>query len=401
MKYGDIKKIQAAGLITPEQEKQIIEHFKLKEEGGRFLAIISFVGAALVACGIILLIAANWDDIPRGVKIAAGLTLMLGAHAGGRYLREVNGQYRKSGEALHFVGAALFLGNIGLIGQIYHLSAHPPSAILLWWVGIAALPWLLRSRAIHILSLSAFALWFGLEINQEGSPMYFGGDELQLLLYAMLGLAYLGFGYCLRRSSFSDFAPSTEKLGLLGFQCLFYPLTWGVLYQHSWNTEHLSAWILPLLAVVTMGLLAVGLGQARGLNTQWRWAWGGALAGALGLLILAAYFPWNQIAHYDSQNHWFRWVCTIGMFVFCLLEIQVGIQQRSEYMVNLGVAFIALVIVATYLNLFGSMARTGVMFLVSGVFLILFGIYLEKKRRALLHKMELPPPASGLVPAAH
>jgi len=48
------------------------------------------------------------------------------------------------------------------------------------------------------------------------------------------------------------------------------------------------------------------------------------------------------------------------------------------------VAFIALLIFATYLNLFGSMARTGAMFVTSGVLLIVFGFFLEKKRRTLL-----------------
>ena len=92
MKYSDIDRIQKAGLITPEQQQQIVAHFKLKEEGSRFLTVISFVGAILVASGIILLISANWDAIPRGIKIAVGLLRMLGAHGGGWYLREVNGQ---------------------------------------------------------------------------------------------------------------------------------------------------------------------------------------------------------------------------------------------------------------------------------------------------------------------
>src|ERR1035438_3023415 len=124
MKYSDIEKLKEAGLITAEQQRQIVEHFKLKEDGSQFLTIICFVGAVLVACGVILLIAANWGEIPRGVKIAAGLLLMLGAHGGGWYLREVNGQYRKSGEALHLVGSGFFLANIGLIGQIYHLRSE-------------------------------------------------------------------------------------------------------------------------------------------------------------------------------------------------------------------------------------------------------------------------------------
>jgi hypothetical protein len=46
--------------------------------------------------------------------------------------------------------------------------------------------------------------------------------------------------------------------------------------------------------------------------------------------------------------------------------------------VNLGVIFIALDIIATYIGLFGSMAFTGLMFIGSGVFLILFAMFLEK-----------------------
>ena len=88
------------------------------------------------------------------------------------------------------------------------------------------------------------------------------------------------------------------------------------------------------------------------------------------------------------EPHQLYWACAVGLFVFCLLQIQVGVQRRSEFMVNLGVVFIALLIIATYINLVGSMARTGVMFLIGGVFLIVFGIYLEKKRRALMRQMK-------------
>src|SRR5437763_16248732 len=127
MKYSDIEKIKGAGLITSEQQRQIVEHFKLKEESSRALTIFSFVGALLVVCGLILLGGAHWDQIPRGIKIATGLALMLGAHGAGWFLREVQGIYKKSGEALHLIGSGLFLGNIALVGQIYHLSSRPPN----------------------------------------------------------------------------------------------------------------------------------------------------------------------------------------------------------------------------------------------------------------------------------
>ena len=388
MKYSDIEKIQEAGLITAEQQRHIVEHFKLKEEGNQFLVIISFVGAVLVACGIILLIAANWGEIPRGVKIAVGLLLMLGAHGGGWYLREVNGKYRKSGEALHLVGSGLFLGNIALIGQIYHLSARPPNAFLLWWAGIAALPWLLRSKAQHVLSLLAFGLWFGLEINQAGSPVFFGNDEYQILLYALLGLVYLGGGYCLRRTSFAEFASPTEKLGLLAFLAFAYPLTWGVLYREHGGLATVSPWIFPALAALALLLLAGGVPALTDLSRQWRGTWGLALAAGIGLLAGEPFLAPHWAVGYDQQNDAYHWVCAVGLFVFCLLQIQVGVQRRSEFMVNLGVAFIALLIIATYVNLVGSMARMGLMFLAGGVFLIVFGIYLEKKRRSLMRQMK-------------
>ena len=61
-------------------------------------------------------------------------------------------------------------------------------------------------------------------------------------------------------------------------------------------------------------------------------------------------------------------------------------------MVNLGVAFVALHIFSVYVNLFGSMGRTGLMFLVSGVSLIVFGLWLEKRRRALMRQIRMTVP---------
>ena len=75
------------------------------------------------------------------------------------------------------------------------------------------------------------------------------------------------------------------------------------------------------------------------------------------------------------------------LFVFCLLQIQVGLRERSQFMINLGTAFIALDIFTTYIRLIDSMSRTGTMFLASGAFLIAFGGYLEKKRRMLMQQI--------------
>jgi len=357
----------------------------------------------LIAAGIVLLITAHWNEIPRGVKIASGLLLMLGFHAGGWWLstlrsspatedgREVQGKYRKTGEALHLIGSCLFLANIALIGQIYNIVSRPPNAFLLWWIGIAALPWLLRSKAQHVLFLIAFGIWFGFEVNEHGGLIYCESDR-QVLLYALLGLVYLGAGYCLRRGVFSEFAGVTEKLGLLAFLIFIYPLTWKEFFVR-WDNSEIQQWFFPALAVFALLLLVAGFKNLTALTRQWRWTW---FASLLGMMVFMAtvWFGCWQLDHAGESRHYFwgeSWSYLVGslaLFVFCLLQIQIGIQVRSQFLVNLGVVFIALDILAAYCDLFGSMARTGVMFLISGIFLIVFGVYLEKKRRALMTQIK-------------
>jgi uncharacterized membrane protein len=387
MKYSDIAKLREAGLISAEQQEQISQHFSLREDENRLLMVFSVVGALLGICGIALLIAANWQQIPRGIKIATGLMLMLGAHAGGWQLRERK-DYEKTGDALHFLGSGLFLANIALIGQIYHISTRPPNAILLWWVGIAALPWILRSRMQHILTLVAFGVWFGMEINQEGSPLYFGEDESQILLYALLGLAYLGFGYCLRRTSFESFAKVTQKLGLLVFLISIYPTTWTRLYRRPYGDVAMCPWILPVLAAVAGLLLIVGISRASELPAKWRRAWGVALLGMIGVILFAQYYPSPIDYSADHRTLGFHSFCAMALFAFCLMQVQAGIVERSPYLLNLAVAFILLNILATYISLFGSMGQTGLIFLIGGAVLFGCGIFLERKRRALMKQFK-------------
>ncbi len=377
MKTADIEKIHAAGLISAEQRDQIIARFGLKDDANKFLVIVSFIGAVLVAAGIALLIGAHWDEIPRGVKLSGGLALMFGAHGAGWWLRDARKNYPKTGEALHFAGSLLFLANIALVGQIYHLSSRPANAFLLWWLGIAALPWLLRSAAQFALLLLGIGIWFGVEINDATSLIRFD-DEHQVLVYALLGLVFTGFGFLLRKSSNKDFSVVAETFGLLAFVIFSYPLTWAGFLSWGDRPAELNQWILPVLGTLAALLVALGCRQLTTLTTQWRMTWGATLVGAAALLVTANFVPqqneWHWFGHMTPLNT----VAAVAIFIFGLLQVQVGVQERSRLLVNLGVIFIALDIIATYIGLFGSMAFTGLMFIGSGVFLILFAMFLEK-----------------------
>jgi uncharacterized membrane protein len=396
MKYSDFQNLRDAGLITEEQQRQIIAHFNLKEDGhNKFLAIVSIFGAVLIVAGIILLISAHWNEIPRGVKITVGILLMLGAHGSGWWLREMKGKYRYTGEALHLAGSCLFLANIAMLGQIYNLASRPQEAFLFWWIGIAALPWLLRSKAQHVLLLVAFGAWFGLEINEPNGWIYCVSDR-QILLYALLGLIYLGAGYCLRGTKWSEFAGVTEKIGLITFLIFVYPLSWKGFF--GWENPEVRPWLFPPLAAFALLLLAAGNKNLPALDRQWRWTWLGALGGMMIFMGTVWFGCWQTILagshYYFWGESWSYFGGTIVLFVFCLLQIQAGLQERSPFLVNLGVVFTALDILAAYCDLFGSMARTSAMFLTSGIFLVVFGVYLERKRRALLGQFKLQNPGA-------
>src|SRR5437867_4423497 len=268
---------------------------------------------------------------------------MIGAHAAGYYFSDMRRAFSKTAEACHLVGSLLFLGNIALIGQIYHLSARPPNAILLWWLGIAAFPWLLRSKVQHLLVLIAFGVWFGLEANQSGSLLYFGGDQYQMVLYALLGLAFLGFGYSLHRTSFSDFSEITEIFGLLIFQLCSYPLTWRFFYEGGAATEPAHTLTFALLALIAALLIAIGLRAATpSLTSQWRFTWAAALACTAALVSAVLFIPRQELVDYRTVGLAYNWLIALALFVFCLLQVQVGLKLGSPAMVNMGIVFIAL-----------------------------------------------------------
>lgn len=389
MKATDIRRIREAGFINETQERAIVEHFKLDRDGNRFLTIVGVLGAILVTAGIILLIASNWNDIPRLLKLGVGLALLLGTHAAGRIL-DHSGRHPVMAEVLHLIGSSMFLANIALVGQIYNLSSRPPNAILLWLSGVAPLAWILRSKAQHILALVIFGIWLGLELNQRDSLLYFAGEGRQFTIYALLGVLFAALGPLLGLSKYPEFGPPTEKFGLLATHIASFPLTLGLFYGSDQVAP--AAWVIVgCLSVVTIVLWLLAIRRVDLVpDPQWRWVWAGAQLGLLalvwlGLKVKGNYGGWET--HHLVGPHW---IAVPALFLFCLLQIQVGLVRRSKWLVNLAIVFIGLHLITSYFQLFGSQQTTGIMFVVTGGVLIGLAVYLERKRRSLMKRMVEP-----------
>lgn len=395
MKVSDIQRIRDAGLISDAQCRSIVAHFRLDQEGNRFLFILAIFGGLLVSAGVILLVAANWEAIPRAVKLVTGVVLLVATHGAGWYWGR-GGEHGRPvlAEALYLVGAGLFLANIALVGQTYHLSSRSPNGILLWWIGIAPLAWILRSRLQYVLLLSAIVLWLGLELNEPGGWIYFRGEARQSMFYLLVGVAAAAAGPLYLGTRYPEFAGPTEKLGLLFIHLASFPLTVGFFYGSGLVTT--AGWVLCGIVTVA-SLVAVGWTTGRdaavGGNRQWGWVWAGCLGGILAL-------AWSGLL-VEHRSRWsslrvdvgFHWVAIPALFAFCLIQARVGVLRSSRFMVNLAVAFMGLHMISAYIQLFGSMANTGLMFLLAGVGLISMAVVLERKRRSLIRQMALPAPS--------
>lgn len=143
--------------------------------GARFSigSVLSMFAAVLIAASLLMLIAANWELIPRLVKVVGIIALIWIFHIAALIARSQDANRLAAGSLV--LGAAAFGGAIALIGQAYHLSGDTFSAMFLWFVMTAISAALFRSGALAImtgaLSLATFAGGFesfGWDVTSHG-----------------------------------------------------------------------------------------------------------------------------------------------------------------------------------------------------------------------------------------
>ncbi len=371
------------GLISAEQRAALLARHPAGESGHRFIAIVGTIGGSLVAAGIGLLIAANWHDIGDWVKIAGLLALLVGAHVAGWRLRISPGDFPKTGEVFFMLGCVLFLLGIALVSQIFHLNSRPATGVLIWWLGIAVLPWIVRVKSAQFVSLVALLVWLTMELEATDSWLRLRAEgasaspELHAVAFFLLGAALLAVGLALRRGPHAAFAGLHEKFGLLIANGALYALTfsWN---RHLWSPADAAEARLQPFGLFLAGLLAAAA-----------WAWRRNFADtariggwvALGL-VPALGFIVGMVGY--GAAWWWGAVACLALFLLNVGMIRAGLATGRESWINLGIAFVALNIVARYLDLFSSMLDGGIFFVVTGVIVLGLGFYLERKRRAFV-----------------
>ncbi|MBL0128763.1 MAG: DUF2157 domain-containing protein [Flavobacteriales bacterium] len=263
------------GLISAEQADRIHTRYATDAAQGsnRMLLVFAVLGTLLVGLGIILIIAHNWDDLPRTSRtILAFVPVVLGQVLVWFALERKNGNasWREGSGVL--LACGLF-ACVALISQIYHIDGELDGYLLTCSLLILPLLYFPGSLIVTMIYLAAI-IWYGWLVRfDHGSAQ----PWLMIPLIAAVVPAYL------RWAKSNGAGISFWWFSL--FMALGVGITSQLLYT-NWEVVH----VLGLVAMASAFTLVPWIHPRRVLRT---WPW--VLVGGATMLITFCIFSFRNV----------------------------------------------------------------------------------------------------------
>ncbi|OCW58851.1 DUF2157 domain-containing protein [Hoeflea olei] len=122
-----------SGLLQPGQGEVLLADHDRRHSGFSLSGVLAVLAAVLFGAAVVALVAANWEGIPRVMRVA-GLLALIAAGLGLAAAALRRGAAWVAEAALVF--ALLCYGaGLALIGQMYHISGDATAFTLTWAVG--------------------------------------------------------------------------------------------------------------------------------------------------------------------------------------------------------------------------------------------------------------------------
>ena len=371
MNRNDIRELEQAGLIRPEQAAAIAEHLLHRRQRlHKWLHLcLLFLAGGLILCGIISLIAANWDSIPDLAKMGTGLALLLsfwGAALATRAKQPV------LSEMLGFLGSGMWVADVALYAQIFQLQSPPVEGLFVLWAGLILVPFLCCQRLLALAAAIATPtlLGFILFTPTAESPLGLGLSEDThmgcLLLLAPLAIGILA-EHARSATGFYRHYGWLRIPALLFFGGFASTLS---IIPHEVFPEESYAWVLG-------GCLLLALLKPR----SFAWAHWATLA--LGTLLLSAVC----LGFSEPHNELFKWLRLGCYFAYGVLWMLTGGRARRLGCINLGSLVILLAALIMMGDFLGSLTTTGVGFILMGLILLGCGYLIRHQRQKLLRHL--------------
>jgi uncharacterized membrane protein len=373
-----LKRWRDAGLIDDATEFsiRIFEAADARPSGRRWQVILALVmGGILLGAGVLLFVAANWDDVSPGWRLTLVLAMLALFHGAGAVAKE-----RFSGFAttMHALGTVAAGAAIALVGQIFNMQEHWPAAVMLWALCALAGWWLLGDQFQQTLSLLLVPAWLISEWMYRAS-VYRGSEVYLARMITVVAAVYVtGFLHSRKRVVFGIlFGVSAVVLCIcVGF------LSEGWMYygygQHQWVflPAHLRVIAFAIL------LLTVGFGWYIGRKSV-------VPAGVVA--VMAFVLPWAQTVVESEGWRGQMWKHSeASLFAYVLVAATAiflawwGVREGSKALINYGIAAFALTVMWFYFSSIMDKLGRSLGLIMLGVLFLAGGWLLEKMRRKLV-----------------
>ncbi len=320
----------------------------------RWPAILAVGFGALMLCaGILLFVAAHWDDLSPAQRFTLVLGMVAFFHVVAGLLRD---KVPQIGTALHLAGTVCLGAGIFLAGQIFNLEEHWPGGIMLWALG-AVLAWLvLREWPQALLAAVLIPSWIGGEWDL--ATEYYRGAPWNIAAqgFLLLSILYLTSPVTNSRQYLRRAMVWVGGLALIPFigDVMFS----GESVQYSWMPHepalpaglralgYLAAYV-PVLALAAISRKR----QSAGMFVAAGWV---IVLGLLSRIENAEHNPWLYL-----------WV-GLGACAFCYW----GVRENRRLFINFGTAIFAIDVIAFYFSsVLDKLGRSMGLILLGAIFL--------------------------------
>jgi uncharacterized membrane protein len=332
------------------------------------------LGGLLLGAGVLLFVAAHWEELTPGSRFALVLLMVAAFPVGGAFTSE---KFPALSTTFHAIGTVCLGAGIFLAAQIFNLEANWTNGILLWAVG-ALIGWLLLGKWPHAALLAVLLpTWLvGSWFHGTEQPWNRGGTFVWEGLL-LLSLTYLSAGTAERESPERKALVSIGGIALLPCAIIAVLMRGEVARGYSYGQPPLGA-----ADMVLPWLIAIGAPLGLALLMRGRAAWMNVVSASwvLGLALVAPHrsFLWND---WDVMG-FYVWaaVGAVGLIAW-------GISERRRGRINLGVTAFALTVLFFYFsNVMDKLGRAESL-VGAGVLLLFGGWGLERVRRMLVARV--------------
>lgn len=321
-------------------------------------------GGLMVAGGILLFVAANWDALSPGSRFALVLLLVAVFHVGGAVAA---GPWRAMSEVLHAIGTVALGAGIALSGQIFHLDEHWPAGIMVWAAG-AGLGWFVLR---HTPQMALFAVLGPAWLISEWIAATDGMRTDEAAQVAAAGALLLALSYltAIGPGQTTRLRRTLMWIGGIGLPIAAVPLAMVAdgFRQYEAQLAFTRAEVIGWSAVFILPLLLSTILRGR---EAWPIAIAAGWVAPLGFV--------NALGHSVAEFGWWG-LGAIGLVAW-------GVRDGRVERINLGAAaFAATVLVFYFSRVMDKLGRSASL-LTLGLLFLVGGWALERMRRRLVEQ---------------